>query len=94
MDCDPGVLPQLAVAVSALGLTAFAIKQLGLPMLASQAPMRTPRFWWMLSVFLWPLGLANQFLFCDGLFLQFAIITLVAGGGIWVGDWLLARIRS
>jgi hypothetical protein len=82
------------VAVIVLGGTALVLRQLGLPMLASQSSARAPRFWWMLSAFLTPLGVANQVLFCDGLFLQLGIITLVAGSGIWVGDRLLERLRS
>lgn len=93
MNCDPGPLPQLAVAVVLLGATALLLRQLKLPLLASQSSMRTPRFWWMLTAFLGPLGLANQLLFCDGVFLQLAIIAGIAGGGIWVGDRLIERIH-
>jgi hypothetical protein len=80
--------------VIVLGGVALTLRQFHLPMLATQSSARTPRFWWMLSAFLIPLGIANQVLFCDGLFLQLGIISLVAGGGIWVGDRLLERIRS
>lgn len=94
MDCDPGPLPQLAVAVLVLGATTLVIRRAGFSMLASQAPVRTPRFWWMLAAFLGPLGIANRLLFCDGLFLQLAVVTLVAGTGIWAADRVASRFGS
>jgi hypothetical protein len=91
--CDAHALVQLAVAVVMLGATAMVIRRLDLPMLATQTSARTPQFWWMIAAFTGPLGVANRVLFCDGLFLQIAIIVAVAGAGIWLGDQVLARLR-
>jgi len=93
VNCDPGPLPQIAVAIVTLAVTALVLRRLGLSMLASQASTRTPRFWWMLAAFMGPLGIANSVLFCDGLFLQLALVVLVAGFGIWLGEWFLSRRR-
>lgn len=87
------MLPQIAVAVGVLGGMALVLRGLGVPLVATQTSARTPRFWWILAAFLGPLGIANRVLFCDGLFLQLAIVAGVASGGIWVGDRLLERTR-
>jgi hypothetical protein len=91
--CDAGALPRLVAAIVVLGGMAFVVSRLGLSMLATQTSIRTPQFWWMLAAFAGPLGLANLVLFCDGLFVQFAVIMLVAGGGIWLGDRVIERRR-
>lgn len=93
MYCDAHPLAQVAVAVLVIGGVSLTLRRFGLSMMTTRAPMRTPRFWWMLVAFMGPLGIANRLLFCDGLFLQFAVIATVAGAGIWVGDRIVPRRR-
>jgi energy-converting hydrogenase Eha subunit A len=91
--CDASGLIQLVVAVAVIAATSVVAKRLGLSMSAANAPMRTPWFWWTLAIFLAPMGVTSRVLFCDGLFLQLAIITAVAGSGIWLGERVLRRSR-
>ena len=93
MYCDAGVLAQLGVAVVAVLASSLVARRLGLSMTAQTAPPSTARFWWTLAIFLGPLGAANRVLFCDGLFLQLAVVALVAGGGVWLGSRLQDRRR-
>ena len=94
MYCDAPILVQLVTAFAVVIASAYVARRFGLSTRIGQdVPVSSPRFWWTLAVFMGPLGVANRVLFCDGLFLQLALVVLIAGAGIWLGDRVLTRRR-
>lgn len=84
VDAHP--MLQLVSALAVVGATALIGGRFGLSMSVADVPMSSSEFWWKMAVFAMPLGIVNQVLFADGMILQVAIVIVVAGVGIWVGE--------
>ena len=89
VDAHP--MLQFASALVVVGVIAAVSQRLGMSMSVREVPMSSSEFWWKMAVFAVPLGVINQVLFEVGLILQFSVITVVAGIGIWVGERFFRR---
>lgn len=83
---DAHPLVQLATALVVVGGTAFVARRFGVSLSVADVPMSSAKFWWIMTLFAAPLGVVNEVVFADGLLLQLALIVLVAGGGLWIGE--------